>query len=262
MSSQRQSQEKSGRPGAIVLRDFRAFRGPSHALEVAHLALDPGELCAVVGPNGAGKSTLLLALAGLLAYGGHAMLSTGTHPGRELSALPAAVRAKHVAYLGATEELAFAYTVRQVVLFARAPHQNARLLEQPEDTRAVEAALAAWDLTAFAERPATSLSAGETRRVELASIFAQDAQLLLLDEPMTALDFRQSSFAHERLRDHVQKTGATCLFSTHDLAAARAFASRAIVIKRGRIVEDGAALDVLREDRLEGYFSPDARPAP
>ena len=244
------------------MRDFHAVRGATKArravvrataasqpVEIPALALREGELCAIVGPNGAGKSTLLLALAGLLSYRGSAHLGAF-----ELSSLSPGERAKRVSFLGASEELAFAYTVRQVVLFARAPHQDARLAERPEDARAVDAALRAWDLTAFAARPATELSAGETRRVELASIFAQATKLMLLDEPMTALDFRQSAFAHERLLAHVRETGATCLFSTHDLQQARAFATRAIVIAKGRILEDGPAADVLREDRLLSYF--------
>lgn len=228
-------------------------------MHIPELSFRAGELCAVVGPNGAGKSTLLLALAGLLPYEGAVTLrlrsgGADDETQTELRTLAHNARARCVSFLGASEEIAFAYTVRQVVLFARAPHQNARLQERPEDTRAVNEALATWNLTAFAARPATELSAGEARRVELASIFAQAAPLMLLDEPMTALDYRQSAFAHERLREHVQKTGATCLFSTHDLQQAHAFATRAVVIAKGSIIEDGPAADVLREDRLAAYF--------
>ena len=247
MSSQRQSQENK-----VELRAFRARRGPALTVEIPSLTFDAGELCALVGANGAGKSTLLLALAGLLPYEGSIQLSSEHQELRELSH---ASRARHVAFLGPSEDLAFAYTVRQVVMFARAPHQDARLDERAEDTRVVEKALSDWDLLPFASRPATELSAGEARRVDLASVFAQETPLMLLDEPATALDLRQSAFAHARLRDHVGETGCTCIFSTHDLPRARAFATRAIVIARGRIAFDGPAAEVLREERLEGYFA-------
>ncbi|MFO0665499.1 MAG: ABC transporter ATP-binding protein [Polyangiaceae bacterium] len=259
MSSQRQSSTR--------LENFRAVRGPSATASVAipRLVIAEGELCALVGRNGAGKSTLLLALAGLLPYTGSATVTHGSGPARELASLSHRERAECVAFLGQSEELAFAYTVRQVVSFARAPHQDARLTARPEDLRVVDRALREWGLEAFADRPASELSAGETRRVELASIFAQETSLILLDEPVTALDLRQSAFAHERLLAHVKGTGASCLFSTHDLPQARAFATRAIVLAHGRIVDDGPASELLREERLAGYFDdpkgPDAQPA-
>lgn len=238
--------------GKVALRGFRARRGPALTVEIPELSFDPGELCAIVGANGAGKSTLLLALAGLLPYEGSVAVTSQNH---ELRSLSHAERARYVAFLGATEELAFAYTVRQVVLFSRAPHQDARLEERPEDTRVVDEALAQWELSDFASRPAAELSAGESRRVDLASIFAQATPLMLLDEPATALDLRQSAFAHARLLEHVRGTGSTCLFSTHDLPQARAFATRAIVIRGGRVTADGPAADILREDRLDDYFA-------
>jgi ABC-type hemin transport system ATPase subunit len=120
--------------GASLTRRF----GARTALSEVSLALDAGSITAVVGPNGAGKSTLLRILAGLEAPSS----GTVTAGGRPLGSMPAAERARHIAFAGGEPPLPFAWTATELVLMARAPHLGRRLFETDADRAIARAALA------------------------------------------------------------------------------------------------------------------------
>jgi len=144
--------------------------------EVLDLAVSPGEVLGILGPNGAGKSTLLATLAGL-----HDP-ADGTV---ELKGLPIAQlapleRARHLALLPQDDAGGYFGSVAEYVALGRFPHGDAH--------RDITPWLAAWELSALAQRPLATLSGGERQRARLAQVAAQEAGFVLLDEPLTHLD--------------------------------------------------------------------------
>lgn len=216
-------------------------------LDDASLTLEPGTITAICGPNGAGKSTLLQALAGLIEpeFGqvclGDAMLA----------AMTPRARGRAIGYLPQQAEIAWDVPVRRLVELGRMPHG---------DTRAepVEAALAALDLTAFADRPAQALSGGETARVLLARVLAGEPQWILADEPLAALDLAHQLALLAHLR-RVADAGAGVVLVLHDLALAMNHADRAIVLADGRVTVEGACEDALDHQVIERVWGVPAR---
>ena len=214
------------------------------------LAVAPGEIVAVVGPNGAGKSTLLRVLAGTLRpVRGEARLF-----GSPITARSRREVARDVAFVAQGEEVRFSFSVREVVLMGRAPHQDGWMRPSDEDRRVVVDALARCDLEHLVDRAVDELSGGERKRVAIARALAQASRVLLLDEPTAFLDVRHQVALFEQLRDAVRDEGKVCVVVTHDLQLAAAHASRVILIKAGRILAQGAVDEVLTPSRLAEAF--------
>ena len=216
------------------------------------LAVAEGDRVAVVGPNGAGKTTLLRACAGLLAHGGTLELR-----GRAVRDWPARDRARAVALVRQQSDLAVEFTAAQVVALGRAPWLGWTERLADADRQRVAAALEAVGLTALAARPVTRLSGGEQQRVALAQALAQDAPLLLLDEPTAHLDVRHQLDLADRLVA-LSRQGRTVVAAVHDLALAARFATRIWVLSAGRLAADGPPAEVLTPGLLRGVFGVEA----
>jgi iron complex transport system ATP-binding protein len=164
------------------------YPGPRRALAEVELALAPGELVCVIGPNGSGKSTLLRLLAGLLAPGAGAVELDG----RPLAALTSRARARNIAFVPQALRARPELDARAFVLGGRYAHQprwrGILARESPADRAAVARALAEADALELAPRRLDELSQGQFQRVLLARALAQEAPLLLFDEPTAALD--------------------------------------------------------------------------
>jgi len=203
-----------------------------------------------VGPNGAGKSTLLRLMVGtLLPAGGLVRLAGAPLAGIERRAV-----AREVAFVTQSEEVRFSFSVRDIVMMGRAPHQLGSLRASADDVRAVDEALRACDLEPLAGRPVDELSGGERKRVAIARAFAQAAPVMLLDEPTAFLDVRHQVSLFERLGGRVRAGELTCVVVTHDLQLAAAHATRVAILKAGRLLVVGAPDDVLTGPRLGEAF--------
>jgi iron complex transport system ATP-binding protein len=213
-----------------------------------------GEAVALVGPNGAGKTTLLRALAGLVPHTGIALLD-----GWPVRAFDARERARRVALVRQQTALGVDFTVREVVALGRAPHVGWAARLGVRDEAAIEAALVAADLADLAGRSVRRLSGGEQQRVALAQALAQDAPILLLDEPTAHLDVRHQIDLLARTRA-LADAGRTVVAALHDLDRAAGFAGRLLVLHRGRLVADGPPAAVLTPDLLAAVFGVRARP--
>jgi iron complex transport system ATP-binding protein len=223
--------------------------GARTILEEIALAVRPGELVALCGPNGAGKSTLLRLLLGLHAPSA-GQVRLGGAPVGTLSRRQIARRA---ALLPQDAPVDLPLTVREAVALGRLPHLERFQPEGAADAEAVERALAATDTAALGDRPVAELSGGERQRVHLARALAQEAPLLLLDEPIAGLDLAHQLAALELLRTIVDG-GRGALVSLHDLSLAARRCDRMILLGEGKIRADDAPAVVLTPATLARVF--------
>jgi iron complex transport system ATP-binding protein len=223
--------------------------GARTILEDVSFAVRPGELVALCGPNGAGKSTLLRLLIGLHApSAGVVRLAGAAVP--TLSRRQIALRA---AFLPQDAPVDLPLTVRESVALGRLPHLARFQPEGSLDAEAVDRALAATDTTALAGRSVAELSGGERHRVHLARALAQEAPLLLLDEPIAGLDLAHQLQALDLLRDTVD-AGRGAVVALHDLSLAARRCDRMILLGGGRIAADDRPAAVLTPDNLARLF--------
>ena len=215
-----------------------------------NFCLNPGELWCLLGPNGAGKTTLLHALVGLReAQGGSVHLA-----GEELDAWSVAEAARLRGFLPQTFHDAFSASVLECVMLGRHPHLSRWQWEGEGDREIALGALELVDLAGFAQRDVLTLSGGERQRVALAALFAQDAPLLLLDEPVSHLDLHHQVLVLEHLRLLARECGRGVLFTVHDLNLAARFASHALLLTPRGAVRQGPVAEVMVEEDLSGAF--------
>jgi ABC-type Mn2+/Zn2+ transport system ATPase subunit len=219
-------------PVVVALRDVSAGYGDIPALEEVSLEVPAGSLLAVVGPNGAGKSSLLKVIAGLLQPWSGEISVFGGVPGQH---------ARRVAYVPQAElvDWAFPVTVAQVVMMGRYALLGPLRRPGAPDRAAADRALAEVGMSRLRDRQIGALSGGQRRRVFLARALAAEAELFLLDEPVTGID----ASTQEEIMDVLGRQaaqGRTVIASTHDLACAAECFGRVVAINR-RIVADGPA---------------------
>ncbi|WP_328776618.1 heme ABC transporter ATP-binding protein [Streptomyces goshikiensis] len=236
-------------PGAPLAEasDLHVRLGQREVLAGIELTARAGEVLALVGPNGAGKSTLLGALAADLPAASGVVRIDG-RPVGDWSAPELALRRS---VLPQSAALAFAFPVEDVVRMGRAPWAGTPYAES--DGAAVAAAMAATEVTGFAERPFSALSGGERARVALARVLAQGAPLLLLDEPTAALDLRHQELVLRICRERAA-AGDAVVVVLHDLGLAAAYADRAAVLHDGRIAADGPPAEVFEDGLLSRVY--------
>lgn len=220
------------------------------ALSGVSLSVKPGEICAVLGPNGAGKSTLVRLLSGAL----RPACGKVTLFGDDLAALDRRAIAQRIAVVPQSVDVAFGFTVRQVVAMGRAPHQGAWMRASDEDDAIVEHALSSCDLEALADRPVMHLSGGEQKRVAIARALAQSARALVLDEAASHLDIRHAVELHEVVCREVATRGLVCVVVLHDLNVAARYADQVALLKAGRLVACGTVEEVMTYRRLKEVF--------
>ena len=223
--------------------------GPRAIFEEVALAIRPGELVALCGPNGAGKSTLLRLLLGLHApSAGQVRLA-----GAPVATLSRRQIARRAALLPQDAPIDLPLTVREAVGLGRLPHLERFQPEGAADVEAVERALEATDTATLAARPVAELSGGERQRVHLARALAQEAPLLLLDEPIAGLDLAHQLQALDLLRTIVDG-GRGALVALHDLSLAARRCDRMIFLAGGKIRADDAPAVVLTPETLAQVF--------
>lgn len=180
------------------------------------LTLRGGESWALLGRNGVGKTTLLLHLAGL--RGGHRG-EIDVDQGR-LADLAPRERARHIAVLLQHSSPGFGASVLETVLTGRHPHLTGLAWEGPQDLAIARRAMASLDLDGLADRPLTTLSGGELRRVEIARLLTQDCPLALLDEPLNHLDLAHQAACLRVLQQYCVTPERGMLMVAHDLNVA------------------------------------------
>ena len=223
------------------------YPGGVTALRDASFALPTGTIAGLVGVNGAGKSTLFKAL----------MRFVPVRQGRvEILGrpVPQALRENLVAYVPQSEEVdwTFPVLVRDVVMMGRYGRMGFLRRASAADRAAVDAALARVDMTAFADRQIGALSGGQKKRVFLARALAQEARVILLDEPFTGVDVATEDAIVALLRE-MRDEGRVMLVSTHNLGSVPRFCDRTILIK-GTVLDHGPTETVFTHANLQRAF--------
>ena len=235
-------------PPVLSLRDVGATLGGRPVVEAANLSFVAGERVALIGPNGAGKSTLLKRMAGLMHGPGEVRLGAN-----DLAGVPVTTRARHIAYLPQQRQIGWPIRVRDLVALGRVPHGADPLRPGIVDGAAIERAMQALEVVQWADRPATALSQGEQARVLVARALATEADILLADEPVAALDPRHQLEMLGALAAE-SHAGRLVVVVLHDLALAAEWASRIVLMVEGRILADGLPHDVLQPELISRAF--------
>lgn len=220
------------------------------ALIDASLTLESGRVCGLVGMNGSGKSTLFKAIMGEVRPDSGSIRIFGG---------PSAAARKHgtVSYVPQSESVdwTFPVSVRDVVMMGRYGKQNWMRTPRASDRDAVARALDRVDLTELADRQIGQLSGGQRKRAFVARAIAQEASLLLLDEPFAGVDKRTEATITRLLRE-LTAAGASVLVSTHDLHALPDLCDEAVLLQQ-RVLMHGSPADVLRPESLALAFGID-----
>jgi iron complex transport system ATP-binding protein len=237
----------------IETRDLWVRFGPVAAVRGLSLRAEAGGWTALIGPNGAGKTSALRALAGLTPYDGEVLLD-----GQDARRLGRRAVARLVAFVPQKPETPPALTVAEYVLLGRTPHISYLGGEGRRDREAAARALRRLELERFAERPLGSLSGGELQRAVLARALAQEAPMLLLDEPTTALDLGRQQLVLE-LVDALHGDGLTVVTTMHDLTLAGQYAQRLVLLDGGSVVAEGTAAEVLSAPNVAAHYGANVR---
>jgi iron complex transport system ATP-binding protein len=212
------------------------------------LALAAGEIVALIGANGAGKSTLLRCLLGLQRRDSGQVLIQG----RPLEAHDGPALARRMAWVPQPKGAAMGMNVAEAVALGRLPHRGTAAAA--EDEAVVLDCLAALQLQTLALRPVAELSGGERQRVLIARALAQQASLLMFDEPTSDLDLRHQLGTLTRIRRLARERSVGALVVMHDLALAARFADRLLLLGGGRLLAHGPWREVLTAEHLRLAF--------
>jgi iron complex transport system ATP-binding protein len=228
----------------IELRELSVRFGDVAALCGLSLRVETGSWVALIGPNGAGKTSALRALAGLVPFAGEIAID-----GRDARRLGRRELARRLAFVPQKPATPAELTVAEYALLGRTPYISAFGSERRADRQAAACALRRLELERFAERSLGSLSGGELQRAVLARALAQEASVLLLDEPTTALD----------LVDSLRGDGLTVVSTMHDLTLAGQYADRLVLLDQGSVAAEGTATEVLSAPNVAAHYGASVR---
>jgi iron complex transport system ATP-binding protein len=234
---------------AIALSGVSVELGGRDVVDGVTVDVSKGAWVALIGPNGAGKTTLLRAVAGLVRFRGSILLH-----GRPAAAMERRERARTLAVVPQEPSTPPWLTVAEYVLLGRTPHLGVLAQEGRRDVEAAGRALDRLDLRAYAGRPLGTLSGGEKQRAVVARALAQEASVVLLDEPTTALDIGHQQQALELLDTLRHESGLTLVTAMHDLTLAAQYADRMLLLDGGRLVADGTPGEVVTDERVSRHY--------
>jgi iron complex transport system ATP-binding protein len=234
---------------ALAVDGLSVSLGGARVVDRLRAEVGEGEWVALIGPNGAGKTTALRAVAGLVAYDGRVRMF-----GDDAGSLSRRQIARLVALVPQVPLIPGALTVLEYVLLGRTPYVSYLGSESRADRAAADEALEHLDLTGFRHRKLDTLSGGERQRATLARALAQDAPILLLDEPTAALDVGRQQQVLELVDSLRSSRGLTVLSTMHDLTLAGQYAERLLLLDQGKLVAAGLAEEVLTRPLITEHY--------
>ena len=232
----------------LEAKNLMLCRGGRAILKGFSATVRQGSFTVLLGPNGCGKSTFLSAVSGMLPYQGEILLK-----GRALRDYSAKERASEVAIVPQIPARA-GISVTDLITLGRMPHRTLGERLREQDLQLIEDAIVLFDLQKLRNANLDRLSGGELRRAYIAMAAAQDAPLLMLDEPDAHLDEYNRHKIMEILHHFNQDRGKTVLVVTHDIADAVRYANEIILMKDGRSVGQDAVESILKKKKIESLF--------
>jgi len=220
------------------------------------LAVQPGLITAIVGRNGCGKSTLLKAMLGLI----RTTAGVVELDGRPLRRWSRREVARRIAYLPQSPVAPQGLTVRELVSLGRYPHRRLTGNNPRQDREVVANSLAHCEIQHLAERAVSTLSGGERQRAWIATVLAQDSPLVLLDEPITALDIQHQLQVMTLLRALNQQHGLTVCMVLHDINLALRYCDHLVAMRDGEIRYDQRVDELPWAALMEDVFGVHATP--
>ena len=215
--------------------------------------LREGQWLMLAGPNGAGKSTLIEAVAQGIPYTGSVLWE-----GRDIRALKPPQLARRIGVLSQRNHVGYAYTVEEVVGLGRYAHKPGFFSAKDGEGEArVEKALETTGLTDLRHASMLTLSGGETQRVFLAQVFAQNPRVLILDEPANHLDLKYQQHIFALIREWLQEPGRAVISVVHDLSLALKYGTHAVLMDRGKSVSQGEIGGVMTPENLRRVYGMD-----
>lgn len=222
------------------------------AVKDVSLTVHPGQWWMVAGPNGAGKSTLVGAIAQSIPSKGRIELL-----GREIKSYKPSELARKVGMLSQRNQAGYAFTVEEVAALGRYAYQGFWGRGDGMGQKKIDEALEITGLTALRHRSMLTLSGGETQRVFLAQVLAQDPALLLLDEPANHLDLPYQKQLFQLVEKWLQQPGRAVISVVHDLSLAKRYGTHALLLQKGRCVAQGETQAVLTRKHLGQVYEMD-----
>ena len=212
--------------------------------------LQEGQWLMLAGPNGAGKSTLIHAVSQIAPYTGRITLA-----GKDIRRYKPTQLAQKIGVLAQQNNVGYSYTVEEVVGLGRYAHSKGFLAGKDDDGEArIENALALTGLTELRKASVLTLSGGELQRTFLAQVFAQDPEILILDEPANHLDLVYQKHIFSLIQQWLRQSGRAVLSVVHDLSLAKKYGTHAVLMNRGKCISQGRLEDVLTPDNLNSVY--------
>ena len=229
--------------------------GSLMAVDDLSFHLHEGEWLMLAGPNGAGKSTLIETIAQGVPYTGMIRWQ-----GEDIRTLKSTVLAQRIGVLSQKNHVGYAYTVEEVVSLGRYAHRKGLFSGRDgQEKAAVEKALEITGLTGLRHASMLTLSGGELQRVFLAQVFAQNPQVLILDEPANHLDLKYQQNIFALIQEWVKEPGRAVLSVVHDLSLAKRCGTHALLLDHGECAARGSIRDALTPERLNSVYHMDVQ---
>jgi iron complex transport system ATP-binding protein len=245
-------------PGAVPVLEAKGLSVHFDGNRVLHgisMKILRGEFVAVLGPNGAGKTTLIRALTGVLRdIRGDVFLC-----GKPTRSYRRGEFGRILSFLPQTNAVTLPFTVRDLVMMGRFPYLRRFELARPHDGDIVHDAMKLMGIERFGARHLMELSGGEVKRVFIAQAIAQEADILVLDEPTANLDINYQLEIFRMLQRFNREMGKTILLVTHDINHAARFVPRVVLLKEGELVLQGATRDMVTEENVRAVFGAEVR---
>lgn len=234
----------------LEARKLTAGYGNGDVIHGVSLAVEPGEFVAILGKNGAGKSTLIKAVQNLLEN----VRGTVLCEGEDVFRMSPRRIASRMAYVPQLAEPVFSYTVEEIVLMGRFARQGRFERASASDGEAVAEALRLTDVAGLRAKRLSQLSGGERQRVFVARALAQDAPVLLLDEPSLHLDIAYQVEVYGILKGLQEERGKAVVVAEHNINLAAAHAGRLVFLKDGAVAAEGPPAETVTAGTLRDIF--------
>lgn len=238
----------------LIIQNVAFSYGKTPVLNNVNLTVRPGDVISLLGPNGSGKSTLMKLILGIL----KPQKGSITLGGDETSRLSSRELAGRVAYVPQTNTSPFGYTGLEMVMMGRSVHRGVFARYTKEDEEIALHAMERLGVADLRERIFTRLSGGQRQLLILARAIAQGARLLILDEPVTGLDYGNQLRLLERIYE-LAGEGYTFIKSTHFPDHSLLISGRAVMLKDGVLFADGGAQEVITPENIKTMYDVDIR---